>query len=426
MSKRSLAEWLQWQETLNPVEIDLGLERVRAVADVLGLCQPENGVFLVAGTNGKGSVVAALDALLLAAGLQVGTYTSPHLQRYNERICINGAPVSDDRLVAAFEAVEACRGEHSLTYFEYGTLAALWLFSAAGLDAWVIEVGLGGRLDATNIVDPDISLITTIALDHEAWLGDSIEAIAVEKAGIMRAGKPVLFGDPAGCATIVSEAERLGARLLLQGEDFGFAATAVDWDYESKRQGIAGLTLPPGDPLVQLQNRSLALAAVELLRPEVLADTVAVQEALSAPLPPGRFQSVSRNGRDWVLDVGHNPQAIAALASNLSSLPDKPLTIVLGMLEDKQAEAAARLLAPLAQCWVLTDVGGSRGQSARELAERLSLASIENVHIAAESSEAFRLAEELTPASGRVLVCGSFFIVGPALEWLTIDAELAG
>lgn len=421
MSKRSLAEWLAWQETLNPVEIDLGLDRVRAVADKLSLQQPDRGVFFVAGTNGKGSVVAALNSLLGAAGLSVGTYTSPHLLRYNERVCINNEPVTDGILVKAFEAIDAVRGDHSLTYFEYGTLAAFLILSESNLDAWVVEVGLGGRLDATNVLEPDVSLITTIALDHEAWLGNTVEAIAREKAGIMRAGKPVLYGDPTACPTIVEEAQRYGASLLTQGDDFGFSAGDSDWTFNGCSGRIEGLSLPVGASVVQLQNRSLALAAVEQVRPAILQNHQLVRRALNAPLPPGRFHQVVRGEHEWILDVGHNPQAIAVLAENLAGLPDAPLTVVMGMLEDKQAEAAAKTLAGCANRWIVVTTGGGRGQSAENLAARLAAVGIQDVTPVAASSDAFEIAEAITPAGGRILVCGSFFIVGPALGWLTID-----
>jgi len=417
----TLAEWLSWQEALNPVEIDLGLERIRAVADRLSLQQPDGGVFLVAGTNGKGSVVSALMSLLQASGYRAGSYTSPHLINYNERVMLGITPATDGQLIHAFEQVEAARGDADLTYFEFGTLAAFVVLSEAQLDAWVVEVGLGGRLDATNILDPDVSLITTIALDHQEYLGDTIDAIAREKAGIMRAGKPVLFGDPAMPPAIGDVAAASGAALLRAGSDFEALIDAGSWCFRMNDAQLDGLHLPPGEPQVQCRNRALALAAFMRFAPDWRRHAGSVDAALDV-LPPGRFQIVDDGGRNlqWVLDVGHNVQALDALAANLQALDKRPQTLVFGMLGDKDVDAAGALLSPLVQRCIVTDVGGARGQTAAALAGRLEASGMRAVEAVAAIDDALARAVELTPAGGRIVVSGSFFVVGPALEWLTI------
>jgi len=424
MSQRSLAEWLCWQESLNPLEIDLGLDRVRQLAEHLNLKPPEGSVFLVAGTNGKGSVVSALHAVCYGQGLKTGTYTSPHLLRYNERVCVSGKPVADQQFVDAFEAIEAVRGEIPLTYFEYGTLAAFWILSRVPVDVWIIEVGLGGRLDATNVIEPDFSLITTIDFDHQLFLGTTLAEIAREKAGIFRRAGYGFFGDPNMPATIADVADDLKADLHRQGVDFGFKLDAASWSFWSAGVEMKGLPLPVGCPQVQLQNQSLVLAAIEAWRPGLLDDSAAVARALADSIPAGRFHRLAtdeaggvRKNLEWVLDVGHNPQALRALIESMNGLPPCSLTAVLGMLADKDVGAIVEAFAGRVDRWIVTDVSSVRGQSASALSEKLNAlgvdAYIEPIHAAA-----FAQAVETTPEGGRILVFGSFFVVGPAMQWL--------
>ncbi|MFT4590798.1 MAG: dihydrofolate synthase/folylpolyglutamate synthase [Gammaproteobacteria bacterium] len=424
MSQRSLAEWLCWQETLNPLEIDLGLDRVREVAERLNLRPPEGSVFLVAGTNGKGSVVSALHAVCHGQGLRTGTYTSPHLLRYNERVCLSGEPVADQQFVDAFEAIEAVRGELPLTYFEYGTLAAFWILSRVPVDVWIIEVGLGGRLDATNVIEPDFSLITTIDFDHQLFLGTTLAEIAREKAGVLRGAGYGFFGDPNMPATIADVADGLRANLHRQEVDFGFKIDGASWSFWGAGLQMKGLPLPLGCPQVQLQNQSLALAAIEAWRPGLLDDSAAVARALVGSIPAGRFQTLATNDAggitkalEWVLDVGHNPQALRVLAQNLDALPPRRLTAVLGMLADKDVGAIVEAFAGRVERWIVTDVSSARGQSARVLAEKLNALGID-AHIEPIHAAAFAQAVETTPEGGRILVFGSFFVVGPAMQWL--------
>jgi dihydrofolate synthase / folylpolyglutamate synthase len=424
MQQRSLAEWLRWQETLNPLEIDLGLDRVRKVADRLDLQPPLGSVFLIAGTNGKGSVVNTLQQVCYEQGLVTGTYTSPHLSRYNERVCISGRPVADAEFVAAFDAIEAVRGELPLTYFEFGTLAAFWILSRSAADVWIIEVGLGGRLDATNILEPDFSLITTIDFDHQAFLGNTLEAIAAEKAGILRATGHGFFGDTQVPLAISAAAERLHLKLQRQGHEFGFVPATQSWAFYSQSAQLQDLPLPPGSPAVQLQNQSLALAALAAWRPELLADVPAVRRALKRAIPPGRFQVHNSSAAggvskalEWVLDVGHNPQALSALSANVAAMPHKPMTVVLGMLADKDVTSVVSRFAGLIDCWIVTDVGSQRGQTAEVLAAKLSALGL-NPAIEPELDKALLQAIAGSPEHGRILVFGSFFVVGPAMEWL--------
>ena len=424
MSQRSLADWLCWQETLNPLEIDLGLDRVRVVAERLNLQPPEGSVFLVAGTNGKGSVVSALHAVCHGQGLRTGTYTSPHLLRYNERVCLSGEPVADQQFVDAFEAIEAVRGELPLTYFEYGTLAAFFILSRVAVDVWIIEVGLGGRLDATNVIEPDFSLITTIDFDHQLFLGNTLAEIAREKAGILRGTGYGFFGDPNMPATITDVADGLRTNLHRQGVDFGFKVDPASWSFWGTNMEMKGLPLPPGCPQIQLQNQSLALAAIEAWRPGLLDDSAAVARALVGSIPAGRFQTLATNDAggitkalEWVLDVGHNPQALRVLAENLDALPPRPLTAVLGMLADKDVEAIVEAFAGRVERWIVTDVSSARGQSARVLAEKLNALGVD-AHIEPTHAAAFAQAAESSPEGGRILVFGSFFVVGPAMQWL--------
>ena len=424
MSQRSLAEWLCWQETLNPLEIDLGLDRVREVAERLNLRPPEGSVFLVAGTNGKGSVVSALHAVCHGQGLRTGTYTSPHLLRYNERVCLSGEPVADQQFVDAFEAIEAVRGELPLTYFEYGTLAAFWILSRVAVDVWIIEVGLGGRLDATNVIEPDFSLITTIDFDHQLFLGTTLAEIAREKAGVLRGAGYGFFGDPNMPATIADVADGLRANLHRQGVDFGFKVDPASWSFWGTNLEMKGLPLPLGCPQHQLQNQSLALAAIEAWRPGLLDDSAAVARALVGSIPAGRFQTLATNDAggitkalEWVLDVGHNPQALRVLGENLDALPPRRITAVLGMLADKDVGAIVEAFAGRVERWIVTDVSSARGQSARVLAEKLNALGID-AHIEPIHAAAFAQAVETTPEGGRILVFGSFFVVGPAMQWL--------
>jgi dihydrofolate synthase/folylpolyglutamate synthase len=416
---RSLAEWLRWQQELHVHWMDLGLERVLGVATRLAVARPPGPVLTVAGTNGKGSTCALLERLLLELGLRVGTYTSPHLVRYNERIRLGGEPAGDGQIVEAFERIEAARGDTTLTVFEFGTLAALLTFEASRCEAWVLEVGLGGRLDAVNIIDPDYSVITTIGLDHEEYLGSTIEAIAAEKAGILRAGVPAYFGDRAVPAAIRDRARVLGAPLRSLGNGFDFRRRSRSWAWQGRGHAIEGLAYPPGATAAQLRNVSLALAVLEDYRGGIPLPPERLNEVLRSARPPARFQVVERS-HEWVIDVAHNPQAAAVLREQLQTLPTASTTIVLGMLSDKRIGEFVAELEPIAAAWIACGVDDPRARSAADIAASLRERVSGPIHVGGGPHESFGLAERLSSPASRIVVCGSFRVAGPALEWLGI------
>jgi dihydrofolate synthase/folylpolyglutamate synthase len=397
-----LSAWLTWLETLSPHEIDMGLERVREVLDRLDLRLPEH-VLIIGGTNGKGSSVAMAGALLQAAGYSVGSYTSPHIVEYNERIAVGDRLASDDEIIAAFEAIEAVRDEVPLTYFEYGTLAAFVVFAEAGLDVWLLEVGMGGRLDATNVVDPTAALITNVALDHCAWLGNDVETIAVEKAGIMRSGVPVVYGGVEVPDAIVRHADAIGARLLLRDRDYS----------------LDGIPQPGLPGAFQVGN---AAAVVAMLRAAGLQS--AVDEELVARVLPnvrlaGRGQRIVQDGVEWLLDVAHNPAAATRIGELLSAEPAVGNTIaVIGMLDDKDVEGVVAPLDAHVDLWIAVTADNPRSIPAGELARRIAGASNRPCLIASSLAEALQAARREAADSDRILVAGSFYVVGPVLESL--------
>lgn len=418
MGRRSVADWLRWQESLNPRGIDLGLDRVREVLGRLQIAPPPGAVYTVAGTNGKGSTAGLLRDFLLAAGRVPGLYTSPHLVRYNERIQVRRSEVADDSLLHAFERVEAARGEVPLTYFEFGTLAALVAFDAAGCDAWVLEVGLGGRLDAVNAVDADYALITTIALDHQEWLGDTLDAIAAEKAGILRAGRHAFYGDSPVPGPILQRARELGAPLVRLGHEYRIAAVEEgNWAWEGPGGRLAPLRAVRGWAEAQYRNAGLALAALRVAGIPSAGDPRTVDGILPGATPPGRFERLHREPHEWVLDVAHNPQAAGVLRRQLDALPAAPTTFVISLLADKSLPGFMSELAPLAACFIACGVDDPRSRDAVRMAEAMAATGI-RTEAAADVESALVRATELTPAGGRIVVCGSFRVTGPAREWL--------
>jgi dihydrofolate synthase/folylpolyglutamate synthase len=422
---RTLAEWLRWQESLSPHAIELGLERVRTVLDRLDLHPPAGRVATVAGTNGKGTTVTLLQDMLLAAGRAPGLYSSPHLLHYNERIRIGGQPVGDTDLVRAFERVEAARGDIPLTYFEFGTLAAFICFARAGCDSWILEVGLGGRLDAVNVLAPDLALITTIGLDHQDWLGDTIEAIAAEKAGIMRTGRPAFYADQPVPLAIREHAAETGARLAVAGTGFSYQAGGIagsagmrSWSWQCAARRVSGLEAPPHWTAAQFRNASLVLAALSVLEPALLDDVAVLNAVFARSRPDGRFQQVHA-AHEWILDVAHNPQAAAVLRAQLETLPAScSTTIVTTLLVDKAITPFVAALAPVATRWIVAGIEDARASTTERLQAGMAAAGIDRAAYAATPAAAFALAERLTPTGGRIVVCGSFRIVAPAMQWL--------
>ncbi len=397
-----LSEWLAYLETLHPVAIDLGLERVQSVARALDLQLPAT-VITVGGTNGKGSVCAMLEAILLAGGYRTGCYTSPHLVHYNERIRIDGEPVADARIVAQFARIEAARGATSLTYFEFGTLAALLLFAEAAPDVVILEVGLGGRLDAVNIIDADCAVITSIDIDHQAYLGDTREKIAFEKAHIFRSGKPAICADPTPPQGLVDHAQAIGADLWRFGRDFNYSGDRLQWAYGGRRQRRSALAYPALRGANQLLNAAAALAALESLEDRIVLPQHAIRLGLSHAALPGRFQ-IMPGEPAIILDVAHNPHAAAALSQNLANMPCTGKTFaVVGMFRDKDVRG---VLAPMmyhVDRWLCVDLPGPRGLAATELAATLQTL-LDGLHADAEAGALPRMVYEtdnmLSPIQG--------------------------
>ncbi len=416
----SLDDWLPWLETLSPREIVLGLERVAVVLDALALPLPDR-VVNIAGTNGKGSSVAMLEALFANAGYKTGSYTSPHIVRYNERIRIDRVDASDDAIIAAFERVQAARRDIPLTYFEFGTLAALVAFAEAGVDTQILEVGMGGRLDAVNAVEPDACLITNISLDHTAWLGKDPESIAAEKAGIMRAGKPAVFGSTEHAAVIRQHAAAIGAHLRVAGEDFHYrldGGTKGTWSWCGREHELVGLRPPALAGAIQLQNAAAVLAVVEAMAMDDVLALDAVNRAFGGLKLDGRFQVVKAR-RTWVLDVAHNPASAAVLAGSLEKLaPPGRVTAVVGVLADKDVSGIVAPLEKLVDSWVAVPLKGTRAEPARVLAQKIANSTGKPCRIADSIASALEAEDSRADSDTVILVTGSFYTVGPALEWL--------
>ena len=414
---KTLQDWLDWQLRLHPREIELGLDRVREVWMRLGAPAPAATVISVGGTNGKGSTVAFLEAMLAAGGHRVGAFTSPHLLRYNERVRVAGEEADDEALIAAFERIEAARGDIPLTYFEFGTLAALLIFAASRLDVAILEVGLGGRLDAVNIVDADVAIVTTIDLDHQDWLGNDRELIAREKAGIFRAGRPAIIGELDPPRALCAEASRIDASVFAAGVDYRYEVAARGWLWQS---GSLSLQLPrPG--LVapcQYANAAAAIAALYMLRERIGWQAQAIIDGVANAQVAARIQRFP-GPPELIVDVAHNPQAARVLAEWLSRNPAAGRTIaVFGALADKDVGGIVTPLQDLISCWHLAglDADSARGLDARTLGARLSpeaSARIAGHH--ADMRSALSAARDEAGDCDRIIAFGSFFVAAAAM-----------
>ena len=415
---KTLQDWLEFCERLHPVAIDMGLERVREVAERLSL-RFECPVITVAGTNGKGSTCAMLEAILLQAGYRTGVYTSPHLVHFEERCRLSGTSASSEALAEAFAAVEAVRGEVSLTYFEFSTLAILWLMSRAELDAVILEVGLGGRLDAVNIVDADCAVITSIDLDHMAILGNDRNTIGREKAGIMRSGRPVVVSDPVPPQSVIDHAEAVGADLWRFGRDFNFSGDKQQWAWAGRGRRYSGMAYPALRGANQLVNASGVLAALEALRTRIPVTAQAVRNGLAMVELPGRFQIVPGEPV-LVLDVAHNPHSVAALAENLDAMGFYPTThAVFGAMADKDLLPMLQRLSPLIDRWYFTDLPLPRAAAAVDLmqtwqAQNTRKDAAGSVH--ADPMAALQAVIAVADPADRIVVFGSFYTVGGVLK----------
>ncbi len=411
----TLDDWLRWQETLHPNKIDLGLERVRAVWRRLHAAAPSFVVITVGGTNGKGSCVAMLEAILSAAGYRAGAYTSPHLLRYNERVRVAGEAVSDADLCAAFARVDAARGDISLTYFEFGTLAALDIFYRAGLDVAVLEVGMGGRLDAVNILDADVALLTGVDIDHAAWLGPDRESIGVEKAGIFRAGRPAVYGDDDPPQSVLEQARVLGTGLQVSGRDYHAAADTAGWRWEGgDGQTRYALPYPRLRGAYQRKNAAAVVTALAALAARLPVDQQALRLGLMTADLPGRFHILDSHALR-ICDVAHNPQAARTLAANLATLPPARTHAVLAMLADKDHAAVARAMSGAVHHWHVAGLEGERGTAASQLADALRAAGAADLSDYTEVAAALAGAQAAAQAGERIVVFGSFYTVAAAL-----------
>jgi dihydrofolate synthase/folylpolyglutamate synthase len=416
MRFQTLQEWLSWQERLYPDVIDLGLHRVQALLQALDLTQPGFPILTVGGTNGKGSSVSFAEAMLRAAGHQVGAYVSPHLLRYNERVRVDGVDVSDREFCESFQRIDEARGDLRVTYFEFGTLAAIDILTRRGVTAAVLEVGLGGRLDAVNALDADVALISSIGLDHQDWLGDDRESIGREKAGIFRRGRPAICGDRQPPASLQEQARALHAKLQLIGKDFERSLQGETWTWCGQGGEIKGLPAPALPGQIQYDNAASVIAALQS-EPRLQVPESAIHEGLKQARIPARFQR--RAGAiETVFDVSHNPDAARVLAENLLAYPVPGHTLaVLGMFKDKAAEEVALALKARFQHWYLGGLEGPRGQSAAALGQRLRKA-LPDARLTESPTVGAAYARAMSEAKpgDRVVVFGSFQTVAAVLK----------
>ena len=417
----TLAEWLAWMEAHHPRQIELGLDRIRAVAARLPLARERVKVITVGGTNGKGSCVEFLEQMLIAQGYRVGAYTSPHLLQYNERVRIDHNAVSDADLCAAFRAIYAVLGEISLSYFEFGTLAALYLFSQQPLDVWVLEVGLGGRLDAVNLIDTDAAILTTIDLDHQDWLGNDRETIGTEKAGIFRSQRWAICVDPRPPQTVLDGANKIGAKLLTLDAAIVVERSDDSWNWRAPALPAAPIYHNLPLPALPLPSAVAALAALHALQLPISEESV--RNGLKRANLSGRFQRVERNGVEIIFDVAHNPQAAQWLAQRLRQLPAKRTRAVFEIMQDKDAEGIVSAVSAQIDEWF---VGGlpdnPRAASPANLAALLNRYAPNQVYASTAIPDAFAAAMKAARVDERVVVFGSFFTVAAVMNSLAFKS----
>lgn len=412
---RSLADWLNHLESLHPKTIALGLERVAQVKSRLGL-QPDFPVMIVGGTNGKGSVCAMLESILHAAGYRVGCYTSPHLLDYNERVRISKRQASDAELCASFERIEQARGDIPLTYFEFGTLAAMQLFICHKVEVAILEVGLGGRLDAVNVFDADVAVVTSVDIDHVDYLGDTREQIAFEKAGIFRQGRVAICADSDVPLALREHAQAIGAKLWRIGREFGFKSQQGQWDYFGEAGSRAALPIPALRGAFQLHNASAVLAVLDALKERLPVNMEAVRHGLVEAQLAGRFQFVP--GRpQLILDVAHNPHAAHSLAQNLASLSPAKTFAVFAMLKDKDMAGVVHELDAQIGVWLVAGIDAPRGASAAELRQVLQENGVRGEVVSCDSiATALDEASNRASENDRIAAFGSFYTVAAVMQ----------
>ncbi len=416
----TLKGWLDWQESLHPKSIDLGLDRVTEVYSRLNPSGIEPITITVAGTNGKGSSIAFLEAIYRAQGLRVGSYTSPHILKYNERIKIDGTPVSDALLCSAFERIEAVRNNVSLSYFEFSTLAALDIFSRANLNIQLLEVGLGGRLDAVNIIDSDAAIITSIGIDHTAWLGNTRDAIAVEKAGVFRNNTPAIIGDPNPPQSLLDCASNIDAKLLRIGHEFSYSKVDNSWSWQSGNSTLNNLPLPKLKGTHQYRNAAAVITAVQALQNRIPVSKLAIQQGLGSANLLGRFQLINTSPA-VLLDVSHNPQAAQTLVEYLQSeFKNTPVHAVFTMMGDKDLPGVIDLVQPCIKHWYISPLDNPRTSTDTDL--KKAFASCHNTQVSygfTDFRAAFNAAKTQAQAdNGLILVFGAFFLVSECLSCL--------
>jgi dihydrofolate synthase / folylpolyglutamate synthase len=413
----SLKGWLDWQESLHPLAIDLGLERAARVFHTLNPDCIKPPTITVAGTNGKGSCIAYLEAIYRAQGYRVGAYSSPHILKYNERIKIDGIPVSDELICEAFARIESVRGNTSLSYFEFGTLAALDIFRRSGLDIQLLEVGLGGRLDAVNIVDPDISLITSIGIDHVDWLGATREAIGREKAGIFRAKIPAIVGDPEPPDSLDQSAVDKNARLYCINKDFAYKKQTTTWDWFAGIRHITQLPEPGLKGEHQYRNASAVILAVKMLSDSLPVSDRSIRLGLANTQLLGRFQLIN-DKIPLLLDVGHNPEAVKTLVEYLTgTFPGKRIHAVFSMLKDKDIAAVLEIMNPVVYDWFFAPLANPRAATESLMREIFSQSPVSRVSFGFSSFvQAYDAAKKQSQEGDLLLVFGSFFLVSDCLN----------
>jgi dihydrofolate synthase/folylpolyglutamate synthase len=422
----TLAGWLAWQENSHPLTIDLGLERVAKVFSALKIHQQPITI-TVGGTNGKGSCIAYLESIFRKQGYRVGAYTSPHILRYNERIKVNGKPVEDKLICAAFEAIEGVRKDVSLSYFEFGTLAALKIFSESNLDIQLLEVGLGGRLDAVNIVEPDITIISSIGIDHIAWLGETRELIGYEKAGIFRKDRPAIVGDPLPPYTLMQTANEIGAPFFTINKDFGYRKLKTDWSWFSDHECIANLPEPALKGEHQFRNASSVIMAIRQLKDQLPVSVEAIREGIKTVNLPGRFQHIDGT-IPVLLDVGHNPEAVRTLVEYLTQhFPDRRIHAIFSMMKDKDIVSVLKIMRPVIHHWFFAPLTNLRAASENLMRTVFSQVAIDNVSFGYDCfTDAYTSAKQRAEKGDLILVFGSFFLVSEYLAAFQKVGEIDG
>jgi len=415
--KTNLTQWLNWQSSLHHSKIELGLNRVRTVAERLNLLTPNFPIVIVAGTNGKGSSVTLLDAMLTANNMRVGRYTSPHLLHYNERICIAGTEASDTQICQAFTTIEAVRAEISLTFFEFATLAAMVLFQQNKVDIAILEVGLGGRLDAVNIFDADVALITTIDIDHSDWLGDNREAIGFEKAGILRAKKPAVCSDPNPPQSIIQHAKQLATELYCIQSDFTYQKTKDGWTWQTDNNSIIDLPKPNLRGDFQLQNAAGVLMVLKLLQLPIIPN------GLTNAYIPGRFQILS-GAVTHILDVAHNPIGAKVLSTTLQQYPSKGKTyIILGMLEKKDIASFINIMQDSSTDWHIAPLNTPNTATTQRLTDNLLITDNNNIITYSSITKAYNNVLSIAKDGDRILITGSFYTVAEVLSAIKWESK---